>query len=427
MRGKMKRYLILILLLPVLLSASEYSLDQLIEYGLSHSYQVQKDELSTELSASSLRSAKWNLIPEANLNAGINQDLNPNATNQNLNPASSANGLSSSASFELSKSISLNDPAYFGYRYAKLDRQTSSIKLEQAYRDYAYEVFQAYLESLSASTRKTALEENLAIQTRVWEQSKVLLQLGKITPFEVKQNEIAVMNSRISIIQLENALSTGRAKLFALVQMNDEGYPLADLKLDLQKSIPAFSTQQMAALKLLQQDMQRSELSLTQNKLDYFPKVNLSYQLSRRVYGDDFDFDHYSTSHGLNLNLSYSLWNFFKNGESKTRTRINQQMLQLSYEDSAEQSRRNYETLSQELAYLLRLDELYAERLAQSTQQIRIAEERYRLGMIQLLDLDKTRTDYVSADIEYNTNRYQIIQKQEALNYLLSYQILGKW
>jgi hypothetical protein len=47
--------------------------------------------------------------------------------------------------------------------------------------------------------------------------------------------------------------------------------------------------------------------------------------------------------------------------------------------------------------------------------------------MIQLLELDKTRTDYIDADIAYYANRYQIIQKQEAVNQLLSKQILGKW
>jgi len=47
--------------------------------------------------------------------------------------------------------------------------------------------------------------------------------------------------------------------------------------------------------------------------------------------------------------------------------------------------------------------------------------------MIQLLELDRTRTDYIEADIEYNANRYQIIQSQEAINFLLSKQILGKW
>ncbi|MDD2684323.1 MAG: TolC family protein, partial [Candidatus Cloacimonetes bacterium] len=200
-----------------------------------------------------------------------------------------------------------------------------------------------------------------------------------------------------------------------------------DLEVDLEKSIPGFSTEQMTELRLLQQELKKNELSLHQNKLDYLPKVNLSYNFSRRVSGEDFEFDEYNSSHGLNLNLSYSLWNLFTNKESALRTKINQQMLNLSYDDTVDNSQRNYDLLSKELEYLLRLDELYSERLAQSTEQIRIAEERYRLGMIQLLDLDKTRTDYISADIEYNTNRYQIIQKQEALNYLLSNPILSKW
>ncbi|NLT48663.1 MAG: hypothetical protein GXX92_09655, partial [Clostridiales bacterium] len=73
----MKPYLILILLLPVFLTAGEYTLDQMVEHGLQNSYQVQKNELSSELSESSLNSAKWNLIPDASLNAGISQDLDP--------------------------------------------------------------------------------------------------------------------------------------------------------------------------------------------------------------------------------------------------------------------------------------------------------------------------------------------------------------
>ena len=73
------------------------------------------------------------------------------------------------------------------------------------------------------------------------------------------------------------------------------------------------------------------------------------------------------------------------------------------------------------------MDELYQERLEQSQEQIRIAEERYRLGMIQLLELDKTRTEYIDSNIQYNANRYQIIKKQEELNHMLSQKILGKW
>ncbi len=414
----MKRLIIVLLLLPLALMANEYTLEELIQYGMDHSFSIQKSNLSAESAASSLTSSKWNLIPEADLTASVTQDFNP------VSPQS---GLGSSVGFALSKTISLNDAAYFNYKYATLDNQTAQMRTQQSYSSYAFQVFQAYVQALSAARRKSALEENLAIQTRVWEQSKVLLQLGKTTPFEVKQNEIAVMNSRISIIQLENAIATARSNLFALVQMQDAGYPLKELSLEINRELPEYATDQVIDLQILKQELKRSDLNLKQNKLDNFPKISLAYNLSRRISGDDFDFDSYNTNHGVSLNLSYSLWNHFRNSQTNKRSSINRQLTQISIEDMTDQIRRDYDTILQELEYLIRLDELYSEKLEQSQQQIKIAEERYRLGLIQLLELDKTRTDYVSADIDYYANRYQILLKQEALNNLLSHKIMGKW
>jgi len=88
---------------------------------------------------------------------------------------------------------------------------------------------------------------------------------------------------------------------------------------------------------------------------------------------------------------------------------------------------RQYEILTRELEYLKRLDELYQEQLEQANNQIQIAEERYRLGLIDLLALDKTRVDFINSEISYHSNRYQILAKQEAINNLLSLKIMGKW
>lgn len=414
----MKHYLILLMLLPIVLTAQLYTLDQLIEHGIQHSYQIQKEELSNDTGHSAYRSAKWNLMPNANVNANVTQDLDP------ISPQS---GLSSSAGFEINKTISLNDPAYFNYRSSKLEKMNADLKLQKGYSAYAYNVFQAYINTLSATKKKSSLEENLAIQTRVWEQSKVMLRLGKTVPFDVKQTEIAVMNSQIMLIQLENTIENARMQLFALVQVEDLGYPLAELEVNSEKAVPAYSTEKMLELKILERELERNDIFLTQNFLEKFPRVSLGYGFSRGVSGPDFDLDRYNTVHSLNLNLSYSLWNFFTNRESGLRYKINKQMTQLDFDDKADQSRREYDSTLRELQYLLRLDELYTERLQQVTDQIRIAEERYRLGMIQLLELDRTRTDYIDANIEYNANRYEIIQKQESLNFLLSEQILGKW
>ena len=414
----MKVFTVLLMLLPILLAAQSYTLEELITYGLDNSFSVQKSSLNYESSKSTLNTSKWNLLPNASVTGSVTKDFDP---------AAQTDDLTNSAGFSLSKTISLNDDTYFNYLYSSLDTKTAQMKLDQTRKTYAYDVFSAYLKVLSAQKQRSSLEENLQIQTRVWEQSKILLQLGKTTPFEVKQNEIAVLNSNISLMQLDNTIANARKELFALVQMQDEGFPLTELELNVQKEIPAFSIEKNADLSILHQELKQINLQLKQNKLDDFPRLNLAYNLDRTVGGADFDYDRYNTNHNISLSLSYPLLNIFENSESRTRTKISRQLSQLSIDEKKDQLQRDYDSALRELQYLTRMNELYSEQLAQSREQITQAEERYRLGLIELLELDKTRTSYIETDISYNNNLYSIINKQEEINYLLSEPILGKW
>jgi len=409
---------LLIIALPLLLMAQQYSLDDLIRQGMEKSWSTQRNRLSFESSASQLSSATWNLLPDADLGLRINQNLH--------NQTSSAD-LTSAFNFSISKVISLNDPAWFNYRQAKISRQQAELDYQTGISAYAYDVFDAYIKVLSAQKQLHSLTENLAIQTRVWEQAKVLRQLGKNTDFDVKQSEIAVMNSRISIMQLENTIRSNREKLFGLVLVTDEGHPLADLEPDPQYQIPEFISEELSQIRNLKAELQSAKLSRTQSRLDFLPRLSLGYGFSRNISGDNFEFDTYSSTHNVYLNLSYSLWNQFKQHQSHKRSDIGYRLAELSLMDKTDELARQYQNATQELEYLLRLDELLKEKLDQSSQQIKIAEERYRLGLIELLELDKTRTDYIDADIAYNANRYQILTAQQGLNFLLSKKILGQW
>ncbi len=414
----MKALTTLLLLLPLALLAQQYTLDELVGHGLENSYGMLRSELAYESSRSSLSSATWNLLPEAGVNFGISNDF------YNSGPAAD---LSSQAGFSISKTISLNDDAWFNYKYAKLDAAKAELTRQTSASAYAYNVFTAYLDVLSTQRQLSSLQKNLEIQTRVWEQAQVLSQLGKNTSFDVKESEIAVMNARISILQLENSIAAKRAQLFSLVRMDDAGHELAELVPDINYSLPELGPEQSNQVKLLKADLKRGELGLTQSFLNYFPRVSLAYNFSRSVSGDNFDFDTYGTNHTLGLNFSYSLWNQFRQGETNKRGDLAQRLAELEIQQQIDEIDRQYATLTQELAYLNRLDELYGEKLAQSESQIRVAEERFRLGLIELLELDKTRVEFINSEIAYNNNRYQILARQEAINNLLSQKIQGKW
>jgi len=415
-----KHFFVLLLLLPLALAAQQYSLEQLVEHGLQHSYGMQSSGLSYESSLSSLSSAKWNLLPDASLNFGITGDFyHPD------NPPKP--DVSSQAGFSISKTISLNDDAWFNYRYAKLDAEKAKLSLETSASSYAYSVFSAYLDVLSTQSQLASLNRNLEIQTRVWERAQALNELGKNTGFDVKESEIAVMNARISIMQLENSIASKRSQLFGLVRMEDLGFELADLEPETGFEVPEYLPEQSNKVKLLKADLKRGELGLSQNFLSYFPRVSLAYNYGRGVSGKDFDFDIYNTNHTLSLNLSYSLWNQFKQGQSSKRSNLALRLAELEVRQQLEEIDRQYVNLRRELDYLQRLDELYTEKLAQAQTQINVGEERFRLGLIEILELDKVRVEYIDSEISYNNNRYQILARQEAINNLLSRQILGKW
>ncbi len=417
----MKYIVIALILIPVLLSAQQYTFEDLVTLGLKESYTARSAELSLQSSESALNSARWNLLPEANLNAGADYKL------YNPSPLPGSSDLSSSFGLSISKTISLNDQSWFSYRNARIDNEAAEIRKQSSLSGYVYQLFISYIEVLNSQKQLSSLEENLRIQNRIWEQSKALQAQGKATSFEVKQNEIAVLNSQISILRMQNTIDKSRKNLFGQIGIQDEGYPLQNLEMPPRDDVPALNHASISSIKLLEKEIAQNELTARQVKLDYLPKISLGYNLSRSVYGPDLEFDSYNTNHGISLNFSYSLWNQLRHSETAKRSRISTQMAQLSINEKKAEISREYTSLVEELNYLRQLDELYNQKLEQAREQIRIAEQRYGLGMIQQLELDKTRSEYLEADIAYSTNQYQIIAKQEALNYLLSNQILGKW
>ncbi|HNX01378.1 MAG TPA: hypothetical protein PKK33_08440, partial [Candidatus Cloacimonadota bacterium] len=63
----MKRYLIFLFLLSGLLWAQEYTLDQLIQTGLKNSTTIKTKAIQTDNAKSSLRSAYYDMLPEADV------------------------------------------------------------------------------------------------------------------------------------------------------------------------------------------------------------------------------------------------------------------------------------------------------------------------------------------------------------------------
>jgi len=71
----MKRFIWLLFLVPFALMAEQYTLDELIDYGLKNSLTIQSSGLTYESIRSNLTSAKLNLLPEISLDLGVRNDF----------------------------------------------------------------------------------------------------------------------------------------------------------------------------------------------------------------------------------------------------------------------------------------------------------------------------------------------------------------
>ena len=94
--------------------------------------------------------------------------------------------------------------------------------------------------------------------------------------------------------------------------------------------------------------------------------------------------------------------------------------MQLANENELYKLQKAVETLSKS-------NELYLQKMQMAENNLEMAQEQFKLGLISLTDLDRTKLDHQNTQLSYNNKHYELLRKQEEINLLLSDKILNKW
>lgn len=414
----MKKIIFAVMFLPLMLFAQSYNIDQLVEIGIKNNLDLQQSELSKELANSQLHKSYWDLVPDvtADFNRTDYLYLEKGSTHQN-----------NSLGLNVTKTIYLNDPQYYSYKFAKFDKKTSELKYENEKRSFILQIVSAYISLLDSQKQLEVQKSNQTIQENILQQTKILYRQKKNTEFDVTQSEITLLNVQIAITKLNNDISSKRNQLFNLINCQDQGFPLEDLTIKEDYQLPDFNTANNKDIELLQREIDRTDLSLNQTKLSFLPDLSLKYRYAKENFSPDFSFDDTSKSHTLMLNASYSLWNFFKNKENYSQTYISKKSKELSLKSKSLNLENQYQQYKDNLNYFKQLDNLYAIKKDNTKLNLVIAEKRYELGMIEQIELDKARFENFDAIQAYESNKYKLIELAEQVNFLLSNKILNKY
>jgi outer membrane protein TolC len=265
-------------------------------------------------------------------------------------------------------------------------------------------------------------EQNIAINQKIFDESVILERNGRITSVDLKQSEINLLNAFISRLNAQNSLSISRKRLFDLVNIADAGFELSEI--NLYEDTPDFSREinydSILSVRQQNETVAKNRTNITTTRLDFLPQLNLRYDYGRTLSSPDFSFDRGRTDHTISLNLSYSLNRLWKNNYSYRQTNYLNQHHLLNTSQLLRDINLRYTQYIEELAYLQQMQILLENKLEVTTFNQEMATERYRLGVLKQLDLDKAIYENLNTLISQQSNFYQIMLKKLNIDYLLS-------
>ncbi len=410
------KILIILVLLPLLCFTEQYELENLIEIGLEKSYDFKNQYLSYQNTTSNLRSSWLGLLPTISASASASKNIIKNETDW-----------SKSSGISLSKSISWDDQTYFSIRSTGIDKENSDLDQINTKKQIAYNIFSKFITVLEVQKSLQIQKKNLQLQQKITGQIQVQYNSGDKSLLDLKQSEISLLDYEIAVTEYESTLKNARKDLFFYLNIEDQGFELLEPDFVVSDYNPIFS--ENISIKKQRNNIERSELSLLQNKLDFFPDLSLTYSYD---YGNGatnafLGFSNYDDSHSLSLSAYYPISNLLERRESYGRAKNSLKMSELDLEESQQKLKNDYENLLNDISTLNKSYSLYKEKKELAAENLEMAQKQFQLGIISLLDFDRAKIDFQNAELSYINKYYELIRKQEELKLLLSDKILGRW
>lgn len=409
-----KSLLICILLMSLSLCfANVYKLTDLVNHAIQNSSTMRKSNTNLENVKDSHSQYLFDILPNATYNASYNH------------PSS----IDYYSSFNIGKSISLNEPVYFNIRRSSLDKKIAELNHQNQMKKVAYDVLNAYIDIIQTQKNIEISQKNIDLQRRIYNQVMIQFQNDRKTIYDIQQSQVDTLDSYIALKDLKNSYRKQRENLFFMINMEDEGFPLDSYEFEIIEQSAEFEDN--LSIQANQLSLKRSKLSLTQQYLDLFPNLSLNYNWQTSTNDNSmpelFDVDNYKDSYTFSVNLSYPLFNFSDTGFSYRIAKRNITTDKIDLEDTINETKKNLNQTILDWEMIYQTYSLYEQKHQLTQANLDIAEERFALGLISSLDLDKARIQYLESEVQLVNRYYTLIKKQEEINYLKSNKLLGLW
>ncbi|MFO7896436.1 MAG: TolC family protein [Candidatus Cloacimonadales bacterium] len=422
----MKKIALILLLLTLISLSAALTLDECIAKSLRHSGALRQAEIDLQQSDLQHQNSKYLFLPEFTLSSQAElYKPDQQALRHALN---------------LSQQISLFDERFSNLKNTKLEKELSTITLQQRKNDLVVSIVQLYSDLLVS--KKTLATHQNSLQTYEKQQRFIseMIKSGTKTELDLYSAQIERQNALLLIKQTEREIAAQINSLEFYTGYRAEINELTEFTLPLNQAISADSIENNADYLISQLKVTTAEVNQKKMRRDLLPKFSLqgSYQwLDSRIindgsqtfdsYGNLLELDSANSDWKISALVSYPLGSLLASRNSLASARFQTKKQKIALDDT-----------SQELSNLLReykLDfslkqaewEIYQEMNDFATQKFRLAQARYQSGLLDFLEFKNAEKEKSQSEIDLIKAQYAAIISYIQLQKISGEKILGKY
>lgn len=407
------------------------TLQQCIEYAVSHNLNIQLQELNEENKKIQLETTRYSRLPD--LSASLSEGFGfGRSTGRD---GSTVDNTSASTSFNISTSM----PLFDGFRISnqiksdKFSLQAASAQLEKARQDISIQVASYYLNALYYKGMVAIQRQQVELDKKTLQKAKDLFEAGKKPESEVVSAQAQVDVAMHQLTEAEGNETMARLDLMQALNLTEDvqSFNIADIDTtQLSKDItPAAQVFEQAvmlhpSIMAAKYNLESSKYALKVAKSANLPSLSLRASYSNSYY-HQFDFDNMSFGKQLDLNgseyvglsLNIPIFNRFATRNSIRQARLQIQNQELQLNDSQLQLQKQIEQAYWN-AIKARANYTSAESATRSMQlSYDYESERYAAGKSTAIDLQNTQTKLEKALSDQLQAKYEYLMRVKILEF----------
>ena len=419
-------------------TAKKWSLDDCIEYALTHNISLKKKNVARQQAEEDWKQSKADLLPSLSASTSQSMGYRPWV---NSGVSTVANGTVTSSMkksyYNGSYGINASWTLWNGNQNTntvhlnKLNAQTAELDSAVTANSIQEQILKLYLQILYLNDAVAVNQNNLATSRKNEERGQELVNVGKMSKADLAQLSAQTAQDEYNVVNAQSILANYKLQLKQLLELTgDMDFDIAvpeHLEQEAMKEIPSLQSTYEAALtsrpEIEQQRLaaKSSALNLSIAKAGYLPTVSLSGSLgtssssmSDKTWGQQM-----KTNFDAMAGVSFSVPLYDRR---KTKTAVNKARLQIidSELSMQEQEKQLYSTIEGYWLDALTNQQKYKAASASVSSEeasCELLSEQFRLGLKNIIELMSGKDKLLEAQQNMLESKYLTIMNIKLLEF----------